>query len=71
MGQTVANASFGIYSSSYTGTIYEILLAPMSSLEITISYVGAAGTKSIIIRTLFKIQEKRRVGIAAKKIWFS
>lgn len=49
LGHSIANASFGIYSPRYTGTIYEILSAPLSSLEITIGYVGAAATKSIII----------------------
>ena len=55
LGQSIANASFGIYSPRYTGTIYEILSAPLSSLEITIGYVGAAATKSIIIGTIVLI----------------
>ena len=49
LSQSIANASFGIYFPRYAGTIYEILSAPLSSLEITIAYVGAAATKSIVI----------------------
>jgi ABC-2 type transport system permease protein len=47
--QSVSNASFGIYFPRFTGTIYELLSAPISYLEIVISYVGAAATKSIIL----------------------
>jgi ABC-2 type transport system permease protein len=47
--QSVANASFGIYFPRFTGTIYELLSAPVSSFEIVLGYVGAAATKSIIL----------------------
>jgi ABC-2 type transport system permease protein len=47
--QSLANASFGIYFPKFTGTIYELLSAPVSYLEIAVSYVGAAATKSIIL----------------------
>jgi ABC-2 type transport system permease protein len=47
--QSVANASFGIYFPRFTGTIYEILSAPVSFVEIVIGYVGAAATKSVIL----------------------
>lgn len=47
--QSVSNASFGIYFPKFTGTIYELLSAPVSYLEIVLSYVGAAATKSIIL----------------------
>src|SRR5438045_5506964 len=47
--QSIANASFGIYLPKFTGTIYELLSAPVSYLEIVVSYVGAAATKSIIL----------------------
>jgi ABC-2 type transport system permease protein len=47
--QSVANASFGIYFPRFTGTIYEILSAPISFIEIVLGYVGAAATKSIIL----------------------
>jgi ABC-2 type transport system permease protein len=47
--QSLSNASFGIYFPRFTGTIYEILSAPVSALEIVVGYVGAAASKSIII----------------------
>jgi len=47
--QSISNASFGIYFPRFTGTIYELLSAPVSTLEIVLSYVGAAATKSIIL----------------------
>ena len=50
--QSVANASFGIYFPRFTGTIYEILSAPVSPFEIVLGYVGAAATKSIILGCL-------------------
>ncbi len=47
--QSISNASFGIYFPKFTGTIYELLSAPVSYLEIVLSYVGAAATKSITL----------------------
>jgi ABC-2 type transport system permease protein len=47
--QSIANASFGIYFPRFTGTIYELLSAPVSPLEIVLGYVGAAATKSVIL----------------------
>jgi ABC-2 type transport system permease protein len=47
--QSIFNASFGIYFPKFTGTIYELLSAPVSYVEIVISYVGAAATKSIAL----------------------
>jgi ABC-2 type transport system permease protein len=47
--QSVSNASFGIYFPRFTGTIYELLSAPVSYVEILISYVGAAATKSVVL----------------------
>jgi ABC-2 type transport system permease protein len=47
--QSISNASFGIFFPKFTGTIYEILSAPVSYIEIVISYVGAAATKSLIL----------------------
>ena len=47
--QSIFNASFGIYFPKFTGTIYELLSAPVSHLEIVLGYVGAAATKSIIL----------------------
>src|SRR5690606_30038646 len=50
--QSISNASFGIYFPKFSGTIYELLSAPVSYAEITISYVGAAATKSIILAAI-------------------
>ncbi len=47
--QSISNASFGIYFPKFTGTIYELLSAPISHVEIVLSYVGAAATKSVLI----------------------
>jgi ABC-2 type transport system permease protein len=47
--QSIANASFGIYFPRFTGTIFEILSAPVSAIEIVLGYVGAAASKSIIL----------------------
>lgn len=47
--QSIFNASFGIFFPKFTGTIYELLSAPISSMEITLAYVGAAATKSVIL----------------------
>ncbi len=47
--QSVSNAAFGIYFPKFTGTVYEILSAPVSPLEIVVGYVGAAATKSVIL----------------------
>ncbi|HSM43050.1 MAG TPA: ABC transporter permease [Afifellaceae bacterium] len=47
--QSISNASFGIYMPRFVGTIYELLSAPISFLEIVLGYVGAAATKSVII----------------------
>jgi ABC-2 type transport system permease protein len=50
--QSVMNASFGIYFPRFTGTIYELLSAPISFLEIVLGYVGAAATKSVVLGLL-------------------
>jgi ABC-2 type transport system permease protein len=47
--QSIANASFAIYFPKFTGTIFELLSAPVSPFEIVVSYVGAAATKSVIL----------------------
>ena len=52
MTESIFNASFGIYMPKFSGTIYEILSAPISYVEIVIGYVGAAATKSIILGLL-------------------
>ena len=47
--ESLSNASFGIYMPKFTGTIYELLSAPVSTLEIVLGYVGAAASKSLIV----------------------
>lgn len=47
--ESISNASFGIYMPKYSGTIYEVLSAPISAFEIVTGYVGAAATKSILL----------------------
>jgi len=49
LAQSISNASFGIYFPRFTGTIYEILSAPVSAVEIVLGYAGAAATKSIVL----------------------
>src|SRR3546814_8448454 len=49
--ESIFNASFGIYMLKFTGTIYELLSAPVSAAETIIAYVGAAATKSLIVGT--------------------
>jgi ABC-2 type transport system permease protein len=50
--ESVSNASFGIYMPKWAGTIYELLSAPVSPLEIVLGYVGAAATKSLMLGVL-------------------
>ncbi|MDQ7968321.1 MAG: ABC transporter permease [Oxalicibacterium faecigallinarum] len=52
MTQSISNASFGIFMPKYAGTIYEVLSAPISYVEIVIGYVGAAASKSVILGLL-------------------
>ena len=49
MTLSISNASFGIYFPRFSGTIYEVLSAPVSPFEIVLGYVGAAATKSVIV----------------------
>lgn len=53
--QSVSNASFGIYFPKFTGTIYEVMSAPISFFEIVLGYVGAATTKSMILGIIILI----------------
>src|SRR6202453_4101347 len=55
LSQSVSNASFGIYFPRFTGTIYEIMSAPLSFVEIVLGYVGAAATKSVMIGVIVLI----------------
>jgi ABC-2 type transport system permease protein len=53
--QSISNASFGIFFPKFTGTIYELLSAPVSYVEIVVGYVGAAATKSMMIGTVILV----------------
>lgn len=53
--QSISNASFGIFFPKFTGTVYEVLSAPVSFIEVIVGYVGAAATKSLIIGTIILI----------------
>jgi len=53
--ESISNASFGIYMPRFSGTIYEVLSAPISAFEIVCGYVGAAATKSVILGTIILV----------------
>ncbi|MDR6643686.1 MULTISPECIES: ABC transporter permease [Luteibacter] len=55
LNESVSNASFGIYMPKWAGTIYELLSAPVSYVEVVIGYVGAAATKSVILGLLILV----------------
>ena len=55
LNQSISNASFGIYMPKFSGTIYEVLSAPISYVEILIGYVGAAATKSTVLGALILV----------------
>jgi ABC-2 type transport system permease protein len=55
LGESISNASFGIYMPKWAGTIYELLSAPVSWIEVVIGYVGAAATKSLILGALILV----------------
>ena len=68
--ESVSNASFGIYMPKFTGTIYEILSAPISTWEIIMGYVGAASTKSVILGTIILITARLFVTFSvAHPLW--
>ena len=70
MTESISNASFGIFMPKYSGTIYEILSAPISYVEIVIGYVGAAATKSIILGLLILATARMFVSFdIAHPIW--
>ena len=55
LNESISNASFGIYLPKWSGTIYELLSAPVSFVEVVIGYVGAAATKSVLLGALILI----------------
>jgi ABC-2 type transport system permease protein len=68
--ESVSNASFGIYMPKYSGTIYEILSAPISTAEVVIGYVGAAATKSLILGTIILLTARLFVDFGiAHPVW--
>lgn len=70
--ESVSNASFGIYMPRYSGTIYEVLSAPISAFETVVGYVGAAATKSIILGTLILLTARLFVDFSiAHPFWMA
>jgi len=69
--ESVSNASFGIYLPRFTGTIYEILSAPVSALEVLLGYVGAAATKSVILGLIIFATARIFVSFELVHPWWS
>lgn len=69
MTQAISNASFGIYFPKFSGTIYQILIAPLNFLEITIGFVGAAATKALFIAVLILITANFFVDLPIAHPW--
>ncbi len=68
--ESISNASFGIYMPRYSGTIYEVLSAPVSFIEIVLGYVGAAATKSIMLGLIILATARMFVPFAiAHPLW--
>jgi ABC-2 type transport system permease protein len=68
--ESISNASFGIYMPKFSGTIYEVLSAPISVYEIVIGYVGAAATKSVILGSIILITARLFVAFSvAHPLW--
>lgn len=72
LNQSISNASFGIFFPKFTGTIYEVMAAPVSFIEIVLGYVGAAATKSLIIGLIILATAQFFVPLEiAHPIWMS
>jgi len=69
--ESVSNASFGIYLPRFTGTIYEILSAPISAFEVVLGYVGAAATKSVLLGLIILITARLFVSFEIVHPWWS
>jgi ABC-2 type transport system permease protein len=68
--ESVSNASFGIYMPKFSGTIYEVLSAPISMYEIVTGYVGAAATKSVILGSIILVTARLFVAFSiAHPLW--
>jgi ABC-2 type transport system permease protein len=68
--ESIGNASFGIYFPRFTGTIYEVLSAPVSAAEVILGYVGAAATKSVILGAIILATASLFVPIEVKHPFF-
>lgn len=72
LSESISNASFGIYMPRFTGTIYEVLSAPVSTAEIVLGYVGAAATKSILLGSLILVTARLFVPYhVAHPVWMA
>jgi ABC-2 type transport system permease protein len=70
--ESVSNASFGIYMPKYSGSIYEILSAPISTVEIVVGYIGAAATKSVILGSIILVTARLFVTFTiAHPVWMA
>lgn len=70
LSQSISNASFGIFMPKFSGTIYEVLSAPISPLEIVLGYVGAAASKSVILGILILLTARLFVDYSiAHPLW--
>lgn len=70
LNESISNASFGIYMPKFAGTIYEVLSAPLSQLEMMIGYVGAAATKSVVLGIIILLTARLFVGYSiAHPLW--
>ena len=67
--QSISNASIGIYFPKFTGTVYELLSAPVSAIEMVIGYVGAAATKSIAIGLIILVTAMLFVDVPVHHPW--
>jgi ABC-2 type transport system permease protein len=70
--ESISNASFGIYMPKYAGTIYEVLSAPISTVEIVLGYVGAAASKSVLLGLVILITARLFVDFSiAHPVWMA
>jgi ABC-2 type transport system permease protein len=70
--ESLNNASFGIYLPKFTGTIYELLSAPISGMEVVLAYVGAAATKSIVLGAVILITANLFVPVGVEHpVWMA
>jgi len=72
LNESISNASFGIYMPKFSGTIYEVLSAPISYVEVVLGYVGAAATKSVALGTIILLTARVFVDYRiAHPIWMA